>query len=74
MVQLNMEETSHFLVEESDDRRAIETPPNLVAIVSSLKVDNERLMKSQAEQEELNELLLQSLSKIQALATRSNYQ
>jgi hypothetical protein len=32
-----MEETSHFRDEESDDRRARETPPDLVEIVRSLR-------------------------------------
>jgi hypothetical protein len=49
MVQHNMEETSHFRDEEYDGRRARETPPDLVATIRSLKVDNERLMRDQAE-------------------------
>jgi hypothetical protein len=49
MVQVNMEETSHFRDEESDGRRARETPPYLVATVRSLKEDNERLMRAHAE-------------------------
>jgi hypothetical protein len=41
-----MEDISHFKDEESDGQRARETPPNLVATVTSLKADNERLMRS----------------------------
>jgi hypothetical protein len=47
-----MGEGSHNREEESDERRVVETPPNLVETVRSLmaelqifKVDNERLMK-----------------------------
>jgi hypothetical protein len=47
-VQHSMEDTSHFRDEESDGRRARETPPDLVATVRSLKEDNERLMRAQA--------------------------
>jgi hypothetical protein len=65
MVQHSMEDTSHFRDEESDGRRDRETPPYLVATVRSLKVDNERLMRAQDEQEELNAVLLQSLFEIQ---------
>jgi hypothetical protein len=64
-VQCSMEDTSHLRDEESDGRRARETPPDLVATVRSLKEDNERLMRAQDEQEELNAVLLQSLSEIQ---------
>jgi hypothetical protein len=64
-VQHSMEDTSHFRDEESDGWRARETPPDLVAIVRSLKEDNERLMRAQDEQEELNAVLLQSFSEIQ---------
>jgi hypothetical protein len=45
---------SHNRDEDSDERRAVETPPDLVEIVRSLmvelkscKVDNERLIKEQ---------------------------
>jgi hypothetical protein len=54
-----------FRDEESDGRRDRETPPDLVATVRSLKEDNERLMRAQDEQAELNAVLLQSLSEIQ---------
>ena len=65
MVQCSMEDTSHLRDEESDSQRDRETPPDLVAIVRSLKVENERLMRAQDEQEELNAVLLQILSDIQ---------
>jgi hypothetical protein len=48
-VQCNMEDTSHFRDEESDGQRDRETPPYLMATVRSLKEDNERLMRAQAE-------------------------
>jgi hypothetical protein len=45
-------ESSHNREEESNERRVVETPPNLVEIVRSLmaklqsyKADNERLIK-----------------------------
>jgi hypothetical protein len=60
-----MDDLSHLRDEESDGRRDRETPPDLMATVRSLKVDNERLMRAHAEQEELNAVLLQSLSEIQ---------
>jgi hypothetical protein len=44
-----MEETSHFQDEESDGRRARDTPLDLVATVKSMKADNERFMRTQAE-------------------------
>ena len=49
MVQHSMEDTSHFRYEESNGRKARETPQYLVAIVRSLKVDNENLMRAQVE-------------------------
>jgi hypothetical protein len=49
MVQYSMEDTSHFRDEESNDRRAKETPLDFVATVKSIKVENERLMRAQAE-------------------------
>jgi hypothetical protein len=63
---------SHNRDEESDERRAVETPPDLVEIVRSLmdelqscKADNERLIKEQEKKMEINAVLLQSLSDIQ---------
>jgi hypothetical protein len=35
MVQHNMEDTSHLIDEESDDRRDMETPPDLMATLES---------------------------------------
>jgi hypothetical protein len=60
-----MEETSHFQDEESNGRRARETPPDLVATIRSLKACNERIMRVQVEQVEPNAILLQSLFEIQ---------
>jgi hypothetical protein len=58
--------------EESDKRRAMGTHPNLVDTVRSLmvelqscKTDNERMMKEQEKQTEINAVLLQSLSDLQ---------
>jgi len=63
---------SHNRDEESDKRRAVETPPDLVetirrlrAELQSFKADNERLIKEQEKQTEINIVLLQSLSNIQ---------
>jgi hypothetical protein len=63
---------SHNRDEESDERRAMETPPNMVETVRSLraklqscKADNERLIKEKEKQIEINVVLLQSLSDIQ---------
>ena len=63
---------SHNRDKESDERRAVETPPNLAKIVRSLmaelhsyKADNERLIKEQEKKTEINAVLLQSLSDIQ---------
>jgi hypothetical protein len=63
---------SHNRDEESDERRAVETPPGLVETVRSLmaelqscKADNERLIKEQEKKTEINAVLLQSLSDIQ---------
>jgi hypothetical protein len=65
-------EISHNRAEESDARRAMETPPNLVETIRSLmaelqscKVDNERLIKEQKKKIEINAVLLQILSDIQ---------
>jgi hypothetical protein len=67
-----MGEVSHNRDEESDERRAIGTPPDLAETVRSLmvelqscKVDNERLMKEQEKKTEINTVLLQSLSDLQ---------
>jgi hypothetical protein len=63
---------SHNRDEESDERRAVETPPDLAETVRSLmaelqscKADNERLIKEQEKQTKINAVLLQSLSDIQ---------
>jgi len=48
----------HLRDEESDGRRDRETPPNLMDIIRSLKEDNERLIRAQAEHAELNAFLL----------------
>jgi hypothetical protein len=60
---------SHNRDEESDKRRAVETPPDLVETVRSLMVklqsckgENERLIKEQEKQTKINAVLLQSLS------------
>jgi hypothetical protein len=60
-----MGEGSHNRDEESDERRAMGTPPNLDKTVRSLivelkscKDDNERMMKEQEKQTEINAVLL----------------
>jgi hypothetical protein len=65
-------EGSHNRDEESNERRAIRTPPDLAETVRSLmvelqscKADNERMMKEQEKQTEINAVLLQSLSDLQ---------
>jgi hypothetical protein len=65
-------EGSHNRDEESDERRVVGTPPDLVETVRSLmvelqscKADNERMMKEQEKQTEINAVLLQSLSDLQ---------
>jgi hypothetical protein len=67
-----MGEGSHNRDEESDERRAIGTPLDLAKTVRSLmvelqsyKADNERMMKEQEKQTEINAVLLQSLSDLQ---------
>jgi hypothetical protein len=67
-----MGEGSHNRDEESDERRSIGTPPDLAETVRSLmvelqscKADNERMMKEQEKQTEINAVLLQSLSDLQ---------
>jgi hypothetical protein len=61
----DMGEGSHNRDEESNERRAIGTPPDLVETVRSLmvelqrcKADNERMMKEQEKQTEINAILL----------------
>ena len=63
---------SHNRDEDLDERRALETPPDLDETVRSLivklqrcKADNERLIKEQEKQMKINAVLLQSLSNIQ---------
>jgi hypothetical protein len=65
-------EISHNRKEESDERRAVETPPDLVEIVRSLMeelqscmADNERLIKEKEKKIEINAVLLKILSDIQ---------
>jgi len=65
MVQHSMDDTSHLKDEESDSRRDRETPPYFMSIFISLNACNERLMRAQAEQTDLNAILLQSLLDIQ---------
>jgi RNA polymerase-interacting CarD/CdnL/TRCF family regulator len=67
-----MGEGSHSRDEESDEIIAIGTPPNLAEIVRNLmvelqscKADNERMLKEQEKQTEINAVLLQSLSDLQ---------
>ena len=64
-VQVGNDET------ESNGRRFQETPPNFVATMRSLRVemksyraDNERLVKAQEEHNQLNVVMLQSLTNI----------
>jgi hypothetical protein len=64
---------SHNRDEDSDERRAIETPPyldetvrRLMVKLQSCKADNERLIKEKEKQMEINAVLLQSLSDIQS--------
>jgi hypothetical protein len=68
----NLGESSHNGEEESNERRAVETPPDLVETVRSLMEelqscndDNERLIKEQKKKTEINADLLQSLLDIQ---------
>ena len=65
-------EGSHNRDEECDERRVIGTPPDLAETVRSLmvklqscKANNERMIKEQEKQTEINAVLLQSLSDIQ---------
>jgi hypothetical protein len=64
---------SHNRDKESDERRVVETPPDLAETVRSLgvelksfKANNERLIKEQEKQKEINAVLLQILSDIQS--------
>jgi len=63
---------SHNRDEESNERRVVETPPDLAENVrrimdelQSCKSENERLIKEKEKQTEINVVLLQSLSDIQ---------
>jgi hypothetical protein len=63
---------SHNRDEESDERRAVGTPPDLAETVRSLmvelhsyKANNERMIKEQEKQTKINAVLLQILSDIQ---------
>jgi hypothetical protein len=67
-----MGEGSRNRDEKSDERRAMGTPPNLAKTVRSLmvelqicKTDNERMMKEQEKQTEINVVLLQILYDLQ---------
>jgi hypothetical protein len=60
-----MDDLSHLIDEESDVWRDRETHTYLMAIVRSLKVDNEMVMRGCTEQSELNVVLLQSFFEIQ---------
>jgi hypothetical protein len=63
---------SHNRDKESDERRVVETPPDLVETIRSLvdklqscKVDNEILIKDKEKQTKVNAVLMQILSSIQ---------
>ena len=65
-------ESSHNEEEESDERRVVETPSNLVETVRSLMVElqsykdyNERMINEQENKTKINAVLLQSLLDIQ---------
>ena len=65
-------EGSHNRDEESDERRVVGTPIDLAETVKSLivelqscKANNERMMKEEEKQTEINAVLLQSLSDLQ---------
>jgi hypothetical protein len=67
-----MEEASRDQEIESDERRNVDTPSNMAETMRILKeklqiyrTDNERLIQAQEQQNELNVVLLQSLSEIQ---------
>jgi hypothetical protein len=64
-------ERSHNRAEEYDERRVVETPPDLVETIRSLmeelkscKDDNERMIKEKEKQTEINAVLLKILSYI----------
>jgi len=65
MVQHNMDNLMCLRDDEFDSRRDRETPPVLMAVVRSLKEDNERLIRAHATHPDLNVVLLQILSEIQ---------
>jgi hypothetical protein len=63
---------SHNRDKKSDERRVVETPPDLAETIRILmselhicKADNERLIKEKEKQMKINAVLLQSLSDIQ---------
>jgi hypothetical protein len=65
-------EGSHNRYKESDERRAVGTPPYLAETVRSLMIelqsckdDNERMIKEQEKKMKINAVLLQILSDIQ---------
>jgi hypothetical protein len=65
-------DSSHNRDEESNERRVVETPPDLaetmrsvMAKLQSCKADNKRLIKEQEKKTKINVVLLQSLSNIQ---------
>jgi hypothetical protein len=64
-------EGSHNIDKECDERRAVETPLDLVETIRSLmakllscNADNKRLIKEKEKQMEINAVLLQILSNI----------
>jgi hypothetical protein len=72
MTYHEMGDNSHNKEEESNERRVVKIHPDLDEIVRSLmeelqsfKADNERLIKEQEKQIEINVVLLQILSYIQ---------
>jgi hypothetical protein len=74
-------EISHNREEESDERRAVETPPDLAEIVRSLmaelqscKDDNERLIKEQEKKLKLMQSYCKSYQIYKGNATWTNNQ
>ena len=72
VTHIEVGEGSHNRDEESNERRAVGTPPDLDETVRSLmvelqscKADNERMIKEKEKQMEINAVLLQILSDIQ---------
>ena len=53
--------TSQPEQEHSEASQVLETMRNLIIEIQSFKVDNEQLKKAQEKQQEINEILLQSL-------------